>query len=80
MYLLAISSILNLSMITLVNFKSLFMVSSYSFNSASAQHSSFVAAADPQVQFATVSLLYLIRRPSRERPRFFTEVHFRLMK
>lgn len=55
MYLLAISSVLNLSMFTLVNFKSLFMVSSYSFNSEPAQHSSFVAAADPEVQFATVS-------------------------
>lgn len=79
-YLLAISSILNLSMFTLVNFKSLFMVSSYSFNSAPAQHSSFVATADRQVQFATMSWLYLIRRPSRERPRFFIEVHFRLTK
>ena len=55
MYLLAISSILNLSMITLVNFKSLFMVSSYSFNNEPTQHSSFVAAADRQVLFATVS-------------------------
>lgn len=55
MYLLAISSVLNLSMITLVNFRSLFMVSSYSFNNEPAQHSSFVAAADPEVQFATVS-------------------------